>query len=394
MTIFPEGRRLPAVSDPVLIGQSAVMSAAVAAAVRAAASNAPVLIEGETGTGKELLARLIHAKSRRHGRPFLSHNCGATPDSLIENELFGHARGAFTGAHRDEPGLFEAADRGTLFLDEIADVSPLMQMKLLRVLQEGEFRRVGDPRSRRADVRLIAATNRPLATEVAAGRFRADLFYRLHVVALGLPPLRERGPDLGLLIQHLIERAALAERRPPIQLSPSALDALGRYPWPGNVRELENEIRRLTALWAGERVGIEALAERVRGALLVDRMAAGGEGSPRPRRGLHAAVQALERRIIAEYLVRRAGNKSRVARDLGLSRQGLAKKMRRYGIGFDLIADSHSGVESEASGAPPPAAAARGGLACERSRHLVTCEATHVPRGRARSSRVLKAAAC
>src|SRR5688572_22456076 len=337
------------------------MSAAVAAAVRAAASDAPVLIEGETGTGKELFARLIHTKSRRRRRPFMSHNCGATPDTLIENELFGHARGAFTGAHRDEPGLFEAADLGTLFLDEIADVTPLMQMKLLRVLQEGEFRRVGDARPRRANVRLIAATNRPLAAEVAAGRFRADLFYRLHVVALGLPPLRERGPDLGLLVQHLVERAALAEERDPIQLSPSALDALGRYSWPGNVRELENEIRRLTALWAGERVGVEALAERVRGALLVDRVAPAGEERARPRRGLHAAVQALERQIIAECLVRRAGNKSRVARDLGLSRQGLAKKMRRYGLGFDLTADADpvaAVFACDRRTAPPAAAAA------------------------------------
>jgi putative nucleotidyltransferase with HDIG domain len=365
VTIFAESRRPPAVSDPVLIGQSAVMSTAVAAAVRAAASNAPVLIEGETGTGKELLARLIHTRSRRRGRPFLSHNCGATPDSLIENELFGHARGAFTGAHRDEPGLFEAADHGTLFLDEIADVSPLMQMKLLRVLQEGEFRRVGDARSRRADVRLIAATNRPLTAEVAAGRFRADLFYRLHVVALGLPPLRERGPDLGLLIQHLVERAALAERRPPIQLTAGAFEALGRYPWPGNVRELENEIRRLTALWAGERVGVEALAERVRGALLVDRMATAGEGASGRRGGLHAAVQALERQIIAECLVRRAGNKSRVARDLGLSRQGLAKKMRRYGIGFDLVGDLHPAIAGEPRAAPSAAEARGGALASD-----------------------------
>jgi two-component system response regulator HupR/HoxA len=217
-------------------------------------------------------------------------------------------------------------------------------------------------------VRLIAATNRPLAAEVAAGRFRADLFYRLHVVALGLPPLRERGPDLGLLVQHLVERAALAEERDPIQLSPSALDALGRYSWPGNVRELENEIRRLTALWAGERVGVEALAERVRGALLVDRVAPAGEERARPRRGLHAAVQALERQIIAECLVRRAGNKSRVARDLGLSRQGLAKKMRRYGLGFDLTADADPAAAVFACdrrtaplAAPAAAAAAAGG---------------------------------
>ncbi|HWN82035.1 MAG TPA: sigma-54 dependent transcriptional regulator [Candidatus Udaeobacter sp.] len=342
MTILDSARRLSPEngSEPALVGNSSVMGGLITLASRAAVSDAPVLIEGETGTGKELLARLIHARSRRRFRPFLSHNAGATPDTLIENELFGHARGSFTGAHRDQGGLFEAADGGTLFLDEIADVTPLMQSKLLRVLQEGEFRRVGEPRSRRVNVRLIAATNRPLGAEVAAGRFRADLFYRLHVVSLGLPPLRERGDDIYLLVGHFIARAALAEGRPPIRLPERTLAALGHYPWPGNVRELENEIRRLTALHAGELVGVDQLADRVRAALLVDRAQAGDHG--RGRRGLHAAVAALERRMIAESLVQRSGNKSRVARDLGLSRQGLAKKMRRYGLGFELPAPAEA----------------------------------------------------
>ncbi len=210
-----------------------------------------------------------------------------------------------------------------------------MQSKLLRVLQEGEFRRVGETRSRRVNVRLVAATNRPLAQEIAAGRFRADLFYRLHVVSLALPPLRERKGDVELLVHHFVTRAAQAEHRPPIQLTDSALLALRRYSWPGNVRELENAVRRLTALHAGERVTVTELAERVRAALLVERA---GLAEPGPRRGLHAAVAALERRMIAECLVRLGGNKSRSARDLGLSRQGLAKKMRRYGLGFELEA--------------------------------------------------------
>ena len=359
MTILDPVRRPPAVAntEPALVGNSTVMGVAIALATRAAVSDAPVLIEGETGTGKELLARLIHARSRRRYRSFLSHNAGATPDTLIENELFGHVRGAFTGAHRDQGGLFEAADGGTLFLDEIADVTPLMQSKLLRVLQEGEFRRVGEARARRVNVRLVAATNRPLDEEVAAGRFRADLFYRLHVVALALPPLRDRGDDIGLLVRHFIARAALAEGRAPIRLADRTLMALGHYSWPGNVRELENEIRRLTALHAGELVRVDQLAGRVRAALLVTE--AGVKAAP-TRSGLHAAVAALERRMIAESLVERAGNKSRAARDLGLSRQGLAKKMRRYGLGFELDPISDGGPRPGNGAAPPARAAAAG----------------------------------
>jgi two-component system response regulator HupR/HoxA len=316
------------ISEPTIIGRSSALAAVIAAATRVAQSDAAVLIEGETGTGKELFARLIHLRSRRNRRPFVSHNSGVTPDTLIENELFGHARGGFTGAYRDHAGLFEAADGGTLFLDEIADVSQMMQSKLLRVLQEGEFRRVGETRARRTDVRLIAATNRSLEGEVRAGRFRPDLFYRLHVVTLRLPPLRDRRGDVGPLVRHFIGAIAGAEGRPEIDLEPAAGAALERYSWPGNVRELENEIRRLTAFWAGERIGVDELSERVREALLATAERSGGE---RPR-GLHGAVQALEQRLIAESLVRLGGNKSRVARHLGLSRQGLAKKMRRYGL--------------------------------------------------------------
>ncbi len=321
---------------PVLIGHSAAMTAVIAAATRVAASTAAVLIEGETGTGKELVARLIHARSRRSRSPFVSHNAGATPDTLIESELFGHARGSFTGAVRDHRGLFAAADGGTLFLDEIADVSPLMQAKLLRVLQEGEFRRVGETHSRHLDARLIAATNRPLEGEVSAGRFRVDLFYRLHVVKITLPPLRERSADIPALAAHFAARFALSEGSPPITLTPPASFALRRYGWPGNVRELENEIRRLTALHAGEEVTVRKLSDRVRSALV-----SGGSIAESPRgRSLASRVEALERRLIAEGLVRFAGNKTRVARDLGLSRQGLAKKMRRYGLRWVIPAAS------------------------------------------------------
>jgi DNA-binding NtrC family response regulator len=232
-----------------------------------------------------------------------------------------------------------------------------LQSKLLRVLQEGEFRRVGEARARRVNVRLVAASNRPLDQEVAAGRFRADLFYRLHVVTLALPPLRDRGDDIGLLVGHFIARAALAEGRAPIRLADRTLAALGHYSWPGNVRELENEIRRLTALHAGELVRVDQLANRVRAALLVTE--AGVKAAPM-RSGLHAAVAALERRMIAESLVERAGNKSRVARDLGLSRQGLAKKMRRYGLGFELDPIGDGGPRPGNGAAPPARAAAVG----------------------------------
>jgi DNA-binding NtrC family response regulator len=325
--------------EPVLAGTSAAIARVTAAAVRVAASDAAVLIEGETGTGKELVARLVHARSRRRLRAFVSHNAGATPDTLIESELFGHARGAFTGAMRDHPGLFAAADGGTLFLDEIADVSPLMQAKLLRVLQEGEFRRVGEAHARHVDVRLIAATNRPLENEVSAGRFRPDLFYRLHVVTIALPPLRERGEDVALLARHFATRFAREEERPPVELSAAAIDAFRRYAWPGNVRELENEIRRLTALHPGERVGVAELSERVRSAFLTR-----SPGFRPGRPDLRGAVEALERELIAERLVRFAGNKSRAARDLGLSRQGLAKKMRRYALGWLVAAEDVGGV--------------------------------------------------
>jgi two-component system response regulator HupR/HoxA len=270
-----------------------------------------------------------------------------TPDTLIENELFGHARGAFTGAHRDQPGLFEVAHGGSLFLDEIADVSPMMQSKLLRVVQEGELRRVGEMRYRRVDVRLIAATNRPLDEEVKAGRFRPDLFYRLHVVTITLPPLSHRRSDIPLLARHFTRTIAAAEGRPEIDLSEEALAALCRYSWPGNVRELENEICRLTAFWAGERIGVDQLSERVRQALL-----SRGNGVRRPGEchGLHGAVQALEERLISESLVRMGGNKSRVARHLGLSRQGLAKKMRRYGLNWEVPLAAGEGSQEEKRG--------------------------------------------
>ena len=221
-----------------LQGESPAWHEAKALLPRVAESDLPVLLLGETGTGKELMARAVHALSPRRRRAFVAMNCGATPDSLIESELFGHARGAFTGAIGERPGLFEAADQGTLFLDEIGDASPLLQMKLLRVLQEGEVRRVGDTLLRKVDVRVVAATHRELHHAAESGGFRADLLYRLNAVCLRLPPLRERGGDVLLLARAFLARAARAVGADPPELTAALASRLMRHRWPGNVREL------------------------------------------------------------------------------------------------------------------------------------------------------------
>jgi transcriptional regulator with GAF, ATPase, and Fis domain len=319
-----------------LLGESPAWRDVQRALPRVSQSDLPVLILGETGTGKELVARAVHALSARERRAFVAHNCGATPDSLIESELFGHARGAFTGAVADRSGLFEVADRGTLFLDEIGDASALLQMKLLRVLQEGEARRVGDTRVRRLDVRVISATHRELDQAVAAGHFRADLYYRLNAVRLRLPPLRERGTDVLLLARHFVTRAASAGGVEAPEISPELAAQLMRHPWPGNVRELANGC---------------AYAVRVAGA----RGAVGPEHwptTPAPTgtagQGLHAETRALEERRLRETLERTRWNKSRAARALGLSRQGLLKKLRRYGL---TAAESRLALD-DAGGAP------------------------------------------
>ncbi len=306
---------------PALVGESAAWCEVVRALPRIAASGLPVLVLGETGTGKELVARALHALSVRRRAAFVAHNCGATPDSLIESELFGHARGAFTGAIHDRAGLFESADKGTLFLDEIGDASALLQMKLLRVLQEGEVRRVGDVRVRQVDVRLVAATHQPLERAVAAGRFRADLWFRLNAVQLRLPSLRERPGDVLVLARHFLADAARRIGAPPPQLSPALVELLLRHPWPGNVRELAN-----ACLFA---VRVGGATDRVLPEHWPEPALAGAvaEGA-----GLHAETRALEQRRLREALRRTRGNKTQAARALGLSRQGLLKKLRRYGL--------------------------------------------------------------
>jgi len=287
-----------------------------------ARSHATVLIRGETGTGKELVARGLHALSPRSPGPFVPHNFGAITDTLVESELFGHARGSFTGAHADRIGLFEAAHLGTLFLDEIGDASPSVQSRLLRVIQEGELRRVGDSRSRRVDVRIVAATHRDLGSEVSAGRFRADLFYRLHVLTLAVPPLRERLEDIPLLAAHFLLRLARRDRVPVRGIREDALEALTGHTWPGNIRELMGALER--ACHALDREGWGTRRS------LGESFAYPGQPMVRDRAAdLKGRTRAYEAELIRSALESHGGNKAHAARSLGLTRQGLWKKMRR-----------------------------------------------------------------
>ena len=287
-----------------------------------ARSHATVLIQGETGTGKELVARALHALSPRVSGPFVPHNFGAIAETLVESEFFGHARGSFTGAHADRIGLFEAAHQGTLFLDEIGDASPSVQSRLLRVIQEGELRRVGEPRARRVDVRIVAATHRDLEREAHAGRFRADLFYRLHVLTLVVPPLRERLSDLPLLATHFLRRLARRDRLAVRGIREDALRAMTAHAWPGNIRELMGVMER--ACHALDPDGW--VTPRSRG----ERFRSGPDGVVRDRTAdLKGRTQAYELELIRSAIASHGGNKANAARSLGLTRQGLWKKMRR-----------------------------------------------------------------
>ncbi len=295
-------------------------------------SELPVLIHGESGTGKELIARAIHFNGGRKERPFVAENCAALPDTLLESELFGHARGAFTGAERSKKGLVEQADGGTLFLDEIGDMSTEMQKKLLRVLQEGEVRPLGSDRVVKVNVRLLAASHRQLEQMVREGEFREDLFYRINVLTVHLPALRERRDDVPLLAEALVARAAREAGCTAPELTHEVIAALAAYDWPGNVRELENEMRRVVVL-AEDTVRLEHLSKSVLG---------GGDGPASPTEELRVdgdlrqAVARFEMRAIEAALQRAQGNKSRAAAELGISRFALQRKLEKYGL---LVAD-------------------------------------------------------
>jgi transcriptional regulator with GAF, ATPase, and Fis domain len=300
-----------------MVGSSSKMQQVFRLIDRLADSDVPVVIHGESGTGKELVARAIHDAGPRRAGPFVAENCGAIPETLLESVLFGHARGAFTGAQLARPGLFEAAEGGTIFLDEIGETSPAMQTKLLRVLQGGEVRRIGENKSRAIDVRVIAASNRSLEQMVEAGTFRQDLYYRINVVKVELPPLRERREDIPALIEHFLSRG---RDRPPLELAAATLRKLTTHPWPGNVRELENEVQRWLAL-CEQRVMPEDLSPNIG--------VAAAEVEDPDDLALRPRVDRLERELIAKAMQRTGNNQTQAAALLGLSRFGLQKKLKR-----------------------------------------------------------------
>ncbi|MBN2489862.1 MAG: sigma 54-interacting transcriptional regulator [Planctomycetes bacterium] len=324
-----ETRRRYTLGD--LVSKNHRMQAVFALVDDVAASTAAVLIEGETGTGKGLLARAIHDRSARCERPFIAVNCGSLPDTLLESELFGHVAGAFTDARQARQGRFELADGGTLFLDEIGDMSLAMQVKLLRVLQDGTFEPVGASQARRVDVRILAATHRDLKERVGRERFREDLYYRINTVRLRLPPLRERPEDIPLLVDHFVARfneltgRGLTGRRVS-GVSPQAMRALLRYRWPGNVRELEHAIEHAFVLVKDRTIGLQHLPVEISGKVPVesDESEGGGAGG--------SVLDDAERRVIEEVLAKHGGNRAAAGRELGVSRTTLWRKMRRLGI--------------------------------------------------------------
>jgi len=323
----PQAAPRPAPPPDGIVGESPALRATLALVERARTSAATVLLTGETGTGKEVLARAIHTGSARRAGAFVALNCAAFPDTLLESELFGHVKGAFTGAERGKDGLMTLADGGTLFLDEVGETSVALQAKLLRALQEREVRPVGGTRARRVDVRMIAATNRDLAGEIARGRFRADLYWRLAVFPIRVPPLRERREDVLALAGHFLAEHGARERKAGCRLSREAEQLLLVHLWPGNVRELENEMLRALALSEPfETIPAERLSERL-GELLEPMPNAVHDGEP-----LRDTLARFEAWCLRRALDRNAGRRAETARNLGLTREGLYKKMKRHGI--------------------------------------------------------------
>lgn len=306
----------PAVSVSGLIGQSDAFQKALALVPKAASSAATVLITGESGTGKELIARAIHYSSDRGAAPFVPVNCGGIPEGLVESELFGHVKGAFTGAVTTRAGFFITADGGTIFLDEISELTPPMQTKLLRVLQSGEVQMVGADKPRRIDARIIAATNKDLHAMVAKGTFREDLYFRLNVITIFVPPLRDRGDDVLLLVSHFARKFAREADRPTPSFTDRALNALRAYPWPGNVRELENIVQRLIVMGEGSVIDVADLPPSMRYTV-------------GPSAGVDRTLAEVEAEYIRNVLASVRGNKTHAAKILGIDRKTLRQKLRQ-----------------------------------------------------------------
>jgi two-component system, NtrC family, response regulator HupR/HoxA len=311
-----------------MIGKSKPMQDVYALLDKIKNSESTVLIQGENGTGKELIAKAIHYNSPRKDKIFVTQNCSAFNDNLLDSELFGHVKGSFTGAVKDKKGLFEVADGGTFFLDEIGDTSPSMQVKLLRVIQEGTFLQVGATEPKKVDVRILAATNKDLKDMVEKGSFREDLYYRINVINITVPPLRDRKEDIPLLCEHFLNKCAQEKGIKPKVMTKRALEKIFDYTWPGNIRELENEMERVTVLAGAEsKITVDMLSARIREY---------GERSKvqgvRIQGKLRDALEELEREMIREGLKRTGWNKSRLAKELGISRAGLINKVEKYNL--------------------------------------------------------------
>jgi two-component system response regulator HydG len=330
-----------------IVGKAAPMQLLFQTIEKVAPPDIPVLIHGESGTGKELVARAIHGRSRRTQGPFVKVNCGALAETLLESELFGHEKGAFTGAIKRKLGRFELADGGTLFLDEVGDMTPGLQLKLLRVLQEKEFERVGGEETLRVDVRVLSATHRDLRQEVAAGRFREDLFYRLNVVPCEVPPLRERREDIPWLVNHFIEKHRNRINPAVEGIDDAALARLQTHHWPGNVRELENAIEQALVFAGGNRIDVTALPSFLREGLNADTLAV-----PSGDKTLPEILEDLERQLIQRAYDKTAGVKTETARLLGIKTSALYYKLEKYGIGV---------IAGRASGSTPPGPDEEGG---------------------------------
>jgi transcriptional regulator with GAF, ATPase, and Fis domain len=322
----------PEMPAPRIVGESAAMRELLQTVALVGPKDVTVLIRGETGTGKELVASLLHTESARASTPLVRFNCAAIPADLAEAELFGHARGAFTGADRARAGFFSVANGGTLVLDEVGELPLSVQAKLLRVLQEGEIQQVGASRIEHVDVRVIACTNRDLAAEARRGRFRVDLYYRLAVVELIVPPLREHREDIPALVAQFAERYALRFGSPSPRLSPGLIEALCESDWPGNVRELENTIARMIAVCGSEEIDLELLKRTRLGSVNTSPDKPASRIAP----SLRDQVAAYERRIIARTLAAAAGNRSRAAKLLGLSRTALFDRLKKYELATGL----------------------------------------------------------